>query len=77
MTTIQTTFPKAGFEGALYAALNALTKDYLGREWEREDGAMLKIEKALIDANWGQSTDIIYQFCRQSIHAGVLLPSHG
>ena len=75
--TIQTTFPKAGFEGALYAAMDALTKDYLGREWEREDGAVLKIEKALIDANWGQSTDIIYQFCRQSVHAGVLLPSHG
>ena len=75
--TIQSTFPKAGFEGTLYAALDALTKDYLGREWEREDGAVLKIEKALIDANWGQSTDIIYQFCRQSVHAGVLLPSHG
>lgn len=75
--TIQSTFPKAGFEGALYAALDALTKDYLGREWEREDGAVLKIEKALIDANWGQSTDIIYQFCRQNVHAGVLLPSHG
>ena len=75
--TIQTAFPKAGFEGALYAALDALTRDYLGREWEREDGAVLKIEKALIDANWGQSTDIIYQFCRQSVHAGVLLPSHG
>lgn len=75
--TIQTKFPKAGFEGALYAALDALTKDYLGREWEREDGAVLKIEKALIDANWGQSTDIIYQFCRQNVHAGVLLPSHG
>ena len=75
--TIQTVFPKAGFEGALYAALDALTKDYLAREWEREDGAMLKIEKALIDANWGQSTDVIYQFCRQSVHAGVLLPSHG
>ena len=75
--SIQTILPKAGFEGALYAALDALTKDYLGREWEREDGAVLKIEKALIDANWGQSTDIIYTFCRQNVHAGVLLPSHG
>ena len=75
--TIQTAFPTAGFEGALYAALASLTDDYLGREWTREDGAMLKIEKALIDANWGQSTDVIYQFCRQSAHAGILLPSHG
>ena len=75
--TIQSMFPTAGFEGALYAALTSLTDDYLGREWTREDGAVLKIERALVDANWGQSTDIIYQFCRQSAHAGVILPSHG
>ena len=75
--SIQTLFPKAGFEGALYAALSALTDECLGREWEREDGAVLKIERALVDANWGQSTDVVYQFCRQSVHAGVLLPSHG
>ena len=75
--TIQSMFPTAGLEGALYAALTSLTDDYLGREWTREDGAMLKIERALVDANWGQSTDIVYQFCRQSAHAGVILPSHG
>lgn len=75
--SIQTLFPKAGFEGALYAALSALSDECLGREWEREDGAVLKIERALVDANWGQSTDVVYQFCRQSSHAGVILPSHG
>ena len=75
--SIQTLFPKAGFEGALYAALSALTDECLGREWEREDGAVLKIERALVDANWGQSTDVVYQFCRQSSNAGVILPSHG
>lgn len=75
--TIQTEFPSAGFEGALYAALTKLTDEYLAKEWEREDGAVLKIERAMIDANWGQSTDIIYQFCRQSAHAGILIPSHG
>ena len=75
--SIQTLFPKAGFEGALYAALSALTDKCLGREWVREDGAVLKIERALVDANWGQSTDVVYQFCRQSSHAGVILPSHG
>ena len=75
--SIQTLFPKAGFEGALYAALSALTDECLGCEWEREDGAVLKIERALVDANWGQSTDVVYQFCRQSSHAGVILPSHG
>jgi hypothetical protein len=31
----------------------------------------------MVDANWGTSTDVVYQFCRQSAHAAVLLPSHG
>ena len=35
------------------------------------------IERCLIDANWGQSTDVVYQFCRQSAHAGLIMPSHG
>ncbi len=75
--TIQSKFSTAGFEGGLYAALDALTTDYLGREFQREDGALLKIERVLIDANWGQSTDIVYQFCRQSAYAGIIMPSHG
>ena len=75
--TIQSEFPRAGLEGGLYAALTALTDDLLGREWEREDGAVLKIERALIDANWGQSTDLVYEFCRESKFAGIVLPSHG
>jgi len=75
--TIQMKFPNAGLEGGIYAALEALLGDLLGREWEREDGAMLKIERAMIDANWGASTDIVYQFCRQSPWSGILCPSHG
>jgi phage terminase large subunit GpA-like protein len=38
---------------------------------------MLRIERCLIDANWGSSTDVVYQFCRQSAHAGIVMPSHG
>ncbi len=67
----------SGLESSLYAGLEALTGDYLAREWRRDDGAGLRIERCLIDANWGSSTDIVYQFCRQSAHAGIVLPSHG
>ncbi|MGE4157621.1 MAG: terminase gpA endonuclease subunit [Planctomycetota bacterium] len=67
----------AGLEGSIYAGLETLTGELLGREWRREDGAHLKIERAVIDANWGTSTDVVYQFCRQSAHAAVLFPSHG
>ena len=77
MRTLQLAAKGAGLEGAIYAGLEALTNDLLGREWRREDGAHLKIERCLIDANWGTSTDVVYQFCRQSAHAAVLTPSHG
>ena len=67
----------AGLEGSIYAGLDALAEKCLGREWHRDDGAEMRIERCLVDANWGSSTDIVYQFCRQSAHSAVLLPSHG
>ena len=75
--TLQAKFPRAGLEGCLYGGLKALTEDYLSREYTRDDGAAMKVEKCLIDANWGQSTDVVYQFCRESVHSGVIVPSHG
>lgn len=75
--TIQDEFPNAALEACLYGALKELTEDYFNREFEREDGALLKIERAMIDANWGASTDIVYEFCRQSQFGAILLPSHG
>lgn len=67
----------SGLEGAIYGGLELLTADILAREWKRDDGAMLRIEKCLIDANWGNSTDVVYQFCRQTSFASAVSPSHG
>ncbi len=75
--TLATVTPAGGLEGAIYGGLERLTSDHLQREWHRDDGAMLRVERCLIDANWGASTDLVYQFCRQSTHASVLTPSHG
>jgi len=75
--TLERAAPRAGMEGAIYAGLENLTDVILGREWRRDDGAMMRVERCLIDANWGQSTDVVYQFCRQSRFAPILLPSHG
>ena len=75
--TLQSKFPRAGLEGCIYGGLKSLTEDYLSREFTRDDGAAMKVEKCLIDANWGQSTDVVYQFCRESAHANVIVPSHG
>jgi hypothetical protein len=67
----------SGLEGAIYAGLESLTNAELKREWKRDDGAALRIERCFIDANWGSSTDVVYQFCRQSAHAGIVMPGHG
>jgi len=69
--------PRAGPEGAIYAGLERLCARTLGREWRRDDAAAVRIDRCLVDANWGESTDVVYQFCRQSPHAGILMPSHG
>ena len=66
-----------GLEGSIYAGLEALAKELLGREWQREDGVAMRIGKCLVDANWGNSTDVVYEYCRQSDYASVLTPSHG
>jgi hypothetical protein len=66
-----------GLEGSIYAGLESLCEDLLSREWRQDNGSALRIERLLIDANWGSSTDVVYQFCRQSKHAAILMPSHG
>lgn len=75
--TISQQKPEAGLEGAIYHALDKLTQEKLSRFYRREDGTDMKIDRCLIDANWGQSTDVVYQFCRQSCFSGIVLPSHG
>jgi len=76
-STLSDATPRAGLEGAIYAGLERLIEATVAREWRRDDGAMIRIDRCLIDANWGASTDVVYQFCRQSQHAGIVMPSHG
>ena len=75
--TLQRKFPRCGLEGCIYEGLKKLTGEILGREYFRDDGAAMRVERCMIDANWGQSTDTVYQFCRESEFAGTVVPSHG
>jgi hypothetical protein len=75
--TLDQEFPTQGLEGRIYSGLQALAANTLGREWVRDGGGTMRIERCLIDANWGNTTDVIYQFCRQSSHAALLIPGHG
>ncbi len=75
--TLAMVAPRAGIEGAIRTGLDGLTSEYLGRMWRRDDGAEMRIDRCVIDANWGQSSDVVYEFCRQSPFASVVMPSHG
>lgn len=75
--TLPGLYPDKGREDAIYKGLDELTGRHMEREFVRDDGAHLPIARCLIDANWGQTTDLIYQFCRQSKYAARLYPSHG
>lgn len=74
--TLQDAAPSAGLEGFIYAGLERLVSRLMSTGWRRDDGATVRIDRILIDANWGQSTDVVYRFCRQAGGAPVL-PSHG
>jgi len=69
--------PGAGLQGAIHAGLEKLGELLLAREWKREDGALMKVERLLVDANWGESADTVYNWCRRTPHAAVTMPSHG
>lgn len=64
-----------GVEAQIYAGLERLTNNLCEREFEREDGAKLKVEQLVVDANY--QTDTIYSFCAGSKHSAVVVPSHG
>jgi len=69
--------PGTGLEGQIYGGLERLTDRLAGRTWRRDDGAELKLDRLVIDANWGTSTAVVKKFCRQSAHSAILTPSHG
>jgi hypothetical protein len=76
--TLQTAAPGTGLEAAVYAGLDRLTVRLLGKAWPCDgNDQTMRIEKCLIDSGWGQSTDLVYEFCSKSPHAAVLMPSKG
>lgn len=75
--TLKKVTPGAGYEAALLVGLEDLGNMIIGREWRNEAGNMMRVEKAMIDANFGESTDAVRAYSRRSAYAGVISPSHG
>ncbi len=67
-------------ESSVYDGLNDLVNQLAALSVPKNDGvdaAPLQVQKILVDANWGQTTDVVYKFCRQSAHSRIITPSHG
>lgn len=75
--TLSLAYPGRDQLGRIFAGLKDLTARMLPHEWKTSGGTGLRIERCLIDASWGTSTQTVKEFCRQSPHAAVLIPSHG
>lgn len=75
--TLATEVKAAGVEGLIYGGLERIADCLLARDWQRDDHTAMRVERCLIDANYGTSTETVYRFCRQSAHSAVLTPSHG
>lgn len=75
--TIPRAFPNMDYYDALTIALKSLFMDLSQRDYIT-DGlkTQIKLERVLIDANWNESTDAIYNFIRNE-RTAALYPSHG
>lgn len=73
--TFPSKFPGLGLEGQIQKAIATYAGLLLGREWKREDGTGMKIDRALVDSSY--EMDTVFEACRTSPHAGVLMPSRG
>lgn len=66
----------AGQMGQVRHGLETLADLLLAKQWTREDGAVMKIDACGVDANWGPSTDTVYEWCR-SRKDQMFMPTHG
>lgn len=75
--TLKSVCEGANFEASIRNGLEQVAKLLVDREWEKDDGDFMHVEKMLIDASWGNSTDIVYDYCRTSGHPTIIQPWHG
>lgn len=75
--TLSKLWPKESLEVHLQRALTALTEELCERTFLRDDGVEVTIGRIGIDANWGQSRDIVYNFARHAKYRAQIIPAHG
>jgi hypothetical protein len=57
----------------LLVALNALVDALIDRQFRREDGRTMTVEKILVDIKWGEKNKLLRAWCRRHKHHGRIL----
>lgn len=73
--TLGDLLPNESSEAQIHAGLEVLVSQLADRQWIRADGASMRLERLLIDANY--KTDTIYGYCAGSKQSAIITPSHG
>ena len=73
--TLGRVFRGHGREAAVQAGLVALLGELTSRDWRREDGAILPMERLFVDARY--LPDQVYAAIRRSATAPVVMPAQG
>lgn len=69
-------FPGMSESERVFAGLNALASEVLSREYVRAaNGQRMRVERCLVDA--GYQSQAVYQWCRATSFAGIVMPSKG
>ena len=70
-------YPGQTLEVRLRAALSELSDSLLTRSFQKPNGEVIQVSRMLVDANWGASRDIVYNWVRKSEFRNIIIPSHG
>lgn len=71
-------FRVMSLEGRIYAALTAAANDCLGSVYPRPDGGQdVTVDLCLVDAGWGQMSELIHRWCRETPYAATVRASKG
>ncbi|MBS0207223.1 MAG: phage terminase large subunit family protein [Planctomycetes bacterium] len=75
--TLQHATKRTAKMAAVRAGLDTLISRLMSRVFVRPDKLPMRVERLCVDANWGESTDHVYDACRESPFAQLLRPTHG
>lgn len=75
--TLGKIYPGDSLEVRWRKGLTELVEYLVSKKWKTASGLEVGFSKILIDANYGISRNIVYEFCRTSPFRSILSPSHG